>query len=106
MESVSKARTRTLGKLYNFLETELGIEDARKIAFHRLHRVGKEKRNPREPRAIIASFLRYPEAVFSRHLSLEDESGFGIGPYLPKQVEEMSKKLISKMLEARKEGCF
>ena len=101
MESVSKARTRTLGKLYNFLETELGIEDARKIAFHRLHRVGKEKRNPREPRAIIASFLRYPEAVFSRHLSLEDESGFGIGPYLPKQVEEMSKKLIRKMLEAR-----
>ena len=104
MESVIKARTRTLRKLYNFLETELGIEDARKIAFHRLHRVGKEKRNPREPRAIIASFLRYPEAVFSRHLSLEDESGFGIGPYLPKQVEEMSKKLISKMLEARKQG--
>ena len=104
MESVSKARTRTLGKLYNFLETELGIEDARKIAFHRLHRVGKEKRNPREPRAIIASFLRYPEAVFSRHLSLEDESGFGIGPYLPKQVEEMSQKPISKMLEARKQG--
>ena len=104
MESVSKARTRTLGKLYNFLETELGIEDARKIAFHRLHRVGKEKRNPREPRAIIASFLRYPEAVFSRHLSLEDESGFGIGRYLPKQVEEMSKKLIRKMLEARKQG--
>ena len=104
MESVIKARTRTLRKLYNFLETELGIEDARKIAFHRLHRVGKEKRNPREPRAIIASFLRYPEAVFSRHLSLEDESGFGIGPYLPKQVEEMSKKLIRKMLEARKQG--
>ena len=106
MESVSKARTRTLGKLYNFLETELGIEDARKIAFHRLHQVGKEKRNPREPRAIIASFLRYPdhEAVFSRHLSLEDESGFGIGPYLPKRVEEMSKKLISKMLETRKQG--
>ena len=90
--------------MYNFLETELGIEDARKIAFHRLHRVGKEKRNPREPRAIIASFLRYPEAVFSRHLSLEDESGFGIGPYLPTQVEEMSKKLIRKMLEARKQG--
>ena len=106
MESMSKARMRILGKLYNFLETELGIEDARKIAFHRLHRVGKEKRNPREPRAIMASFLSYPdhEAVFSRHLSLEDESGFGIGPYLPTQVEEMSKKLIRKMLEARKQG--
>lgn len=37
--------------LYNFLETELGIEDARRIEFQRVHRVGKEKRNPREPRA-------------------------------------------------------
>ena len=92
--------------LYNFFETELGIEDARRIEFQRVHRVGKEKRNPREPRAIIARFLRYPdrEAVFSRRSSLEDESGFGIRPDLPKQVVEMKKKLIPKMLEARKQG--
>ena len=32
--------------LYNFFETELGIEDARRIEFQRVHRVGKEKRNP------------------------------------------------------------
>ena len=94
--------------LYNFQETELGIEDARTIEFRRVHLVGKEKRNPREPRAITARFLRYPadrEAVFSRRSSLEDESGFGIGPDLPKQVVEMrEKKLIPKMLEARKQG--
>ena len=92
--------------LYNFFETELGIEDARRIEFQRVHRVGKEKRNPRKPRAIIARFLRYPdrEAVLSRRSSLEDESGFGIGPDLPKQVVEMRKKLIPKMLEARKQG--
>jgi len=41
--------------------------------------------------------------VFSCRSSLEDESGFGIASYLPKVVE-MSKKLIPKMLEARKEG--
>ena len=81
--------------LYNFFETELGIEDARRIEFQRVHRVEKEKRNPREPRAIIA-VLRYPP--------LEDESGFGIRPDLPKQVVEMRKKLIPKMLEAGKQG--
>ena len=96
MEPVRKARMRTLRRLCTIC----------KIAFHRVHWVGKEKRNPREPRAIIACFLRYPEreAVFSRRSSIEDESGFWIGPYLPKQVVEMSKKLVPKMLEARKEG--
>ena len=55
---------------------------------------------------IIARFLRFParEAVFSRRSCLEDESGFGIGPDLAKQVVEMRKKLIPKMLEDRKQG--
>ena len=108
MEFVRRARTieNTKEILYNFLETELGIEGARRIEFQRVHRVGKEKRNPREQRALIARFLGYPdrETVFSRCSSLEDESGFGIGPDLPKQVVEMGKKLIPKMLEAWKQG--
>ena len=92
--------------LYNFFEAELGIEDARRIEFQRVHRVGKEKRNSREPRAIIARFLRYPDraAVFLAARPLEDESGFGIRPDLQKQVVEMKNKLIPKMLEARKQG--
>ena len=82
--------------LYNFLETELETEDARRIEFQRVHRVGKQKRNPKEPRAIIARFLKYHdrEAVSSQRSSVEDESGFGIGPDLPKQVVEMRKKVI------------
>ena len=71
MESGRKARTRTQRKtLYNFLETELGIEDARRIEFQRVHRVGKEKRNPMEPRAIIARFLRYPDREAKRPLRM------------------------------------
>ena len=83
--------------LYDLLERALWIEDARRIEFQRIRQVGKEKHNPREPRAVIARFLRYPhcEAVFSRRSSLEDESGFGIGPDLPKQVVEMRKKLMA-----------
>ena len=41
-----------------------------------------------KPRAIIARFLRYTdrEAVFSSRSCLEEESGLGIGPDLPKEV--------------------
>ena len=107
MEPARKVRTRnTKETLYDLLETALWIEDARRIEFQRVRQVGNEKRNPREPRAVIARFLRNPdcEAVFSRRSSLEDESGFGIGPDLPKQVVEMIKKLMPKMFEARKQG--
>ena len=58
--------------LYNILETGSGIDDARRIEFQRVHRVGKQNGNPRELTAIIARFLRYPdrEAVFSRRWTI------------------------------------
>ena len=58
------------------------------------------------PRPIIVCFLRYTdrEAVFSLQATLDKESQIGIGPDLPKGVVEMRKHLISKMLEARKQG--
>ena len=59
-----------------------------------------------KPRVIIARFLRYTdrEAVFSLRASLDKESEVGIGPDLPKDVVDMRKPLIPKMLEARKQG--
>ena len=89
--------------LYNFLENELGISGARRIEFQRVHRTGKKSG---KPRSIIPRFLRYTdrEAVFTLRSSLEKDAGFGIGPDLPKQVVEMRKKLIPKMLDARKQG--
>ena len=61
-------------------------------------------RNP-QARVIIARFLRYPdcEAVFARRSSLADTPGLGIDPDLPKEVVDMRKKLIPRMLEARKQ---
>lgn len=48
---------------------------------------------------------RYPdcEAVFARRSSLADTPGLGIDPDLPKEVVDMRKKLIPRMLEARKQ---
>ena len=89
--------------LYNFLENNLGISNARKI--QRVHRTGRRPNNSK-PRGIMARFLRYSdrEDIFARRSTLSRESDFGIGPDLPKQVVDMRKKLIPKMVEGRKEG--
>ena len=72
----------------------------------RVHRLGKRGDKKSKPRPIIARFLRYTdrEAFFSVRATLDKESGIGIGSDLPKEVVEMRKHLISKMLEARKQG--
>ena len=89
--------------LYNFLENDLGISGAHRIEFQQVHRTGKKSDTPR---SIIARFLRYTdrEAVFTLRSSLEKDTGFRIRPDLPKQVVEMRKKLIPKMLDAMKQG--
>ena len=81
-------------------------KDARDIEFQRVHRLGKRSDKKGKPRVIIARFLSYTdrEAVFSLRASLDKESEVGIGPDLPKDVVDMRKPLIPKMLEARKQG--
>ena len=76
------------------------------IEFQRVHRLGKRSDKKGKPRVIIARFLRYTdrEAVFSLRASLDKESEVGIGPDLPKDVVDMRKPLIPRMLEARKQG--
>ena len=92
--------------LYKLLENRLKMNNARAIEFQRVHRLGKRGDKKSKPRAILARFLRYTdrEAVISLRGTLDKESGIGIGPDLPKEVVEMSKHLIPKMLEARKQG--
>lgn len=92
--------------LYNFLERELNIESARSIEFQRVHRIGKKNSNASKPRVILARFLRFKEreALFARRRFIDNESGYGFGPDLPKKVFDMRRKLIPKMEEARAQG--
>ena len=89
-----------------FLEKELNVENTQYIEFQRVHRVGKRDRNTGKPRAIIARCLRFKdrENLFSCRRNINSESNFGIGPDLPKQVIDMRKRLIPKMVQARKDG--
>ncbi|XP_067024762.1 uncharacterized protein [Acropora muricata] len=47
--------------LIDFLQSELGIEDASDIEFQRVHRIGPFNQQASKPRQIIARFLRYPD---------------------------------------------
>ena len=89
-----------------FLEKELNVDNAQYIEFQRVHRVGKKDRNTGKPRAIIARCLRFKdrENLFSYRRNINSQSNFGIGPDLPKQVIDMRKRLIPKMVQARKDG--
>ena len=88
--------------LYKLLENRLNMDNARATEFQRVHRLGKRGDQKSKARAIIARSLRYTdrEAVFSLRVTLDKESGIRIGPDLPKEVVEMHKHLIPKMLEA------
>ena len=89
-----------------FLEKELNVENTQHIEFQRVHRVGKRDRNTRKHRAIIARCLRFKdrEQLFSCRRNIDSQSNFGIGSDLPKQVIDMRKRLIPKMVQARKDG--
>ena len=45
--------------LIDFMESELGIDDASEIEFQRVHRIGPFNQQAPKPRQIIARFLRY-----------------------------------------------
>ena len=47
--------------LVGFLKTELGMENADRIEFQRVHRVGKRVSSNGKPRQITARFLKYPQ---------------------------------------------
>ena len=103
-ETEEEESTETVLKA--FLEKELNVDNAQYIEFQTVHRVGKKDRNTGKPREIIARCLRFKdrENLFSYRRNINSQSNFGIGPDLPKQVIDMRKRLIPKMVQARKDG--
>ena len=91
-----------------FLVRVLAIqpEEALKIEFQRVHRVGKTDVD-RKLRAIIARFLHCQdkEFIFSKTSLLKD-SEFGISVDLPKEIVKRRKEQVKKLIEARKSGNF
>ena len=92
--------------LKTFLKKELKVENTQYIEFLRVHRVGKRDRNTRKPGAIIARCLPFKdrENLVSCRRNIDSSSVFDIGLDLPKQVIDMTKRLIPKMVQARKDG--
>ena len=91
--------------LIDFLQSELGIDDASDIEFQRIHRIGPFNQQAPKPRQIIARFLRYPdrERVMSNARKLKGKN-FGISADLPKEIVDRRKKLLPKFFAAKKAG--
>lgn len=86
--------------LLNFLDKELGLANAQKIEFQRVHRNGKNT-----PRTIIARFLRYSdcERILSLGKNLKGKP-FTIYQDYPTQILDRRKKAMGALKEARKRG--
>ena len=91
--------------LIDFMESELGIDDASEIEFQRVHRIGLFNQQVPKPLQIIAHFLRYPdrERVMSNARKLKGKK-FGISADLPKEIVDRRKKLLPKFFAAKKVG--
>ena len=73
--------------IYNFLQKELGLENAvSRFEFQRIHRVGK--RAGKKPRPIIARFLRYSdrEEVLLRAKTSLKGKDYGVFEDMPKEL--------------------
>jgi len=90
--------------LVDFLKTELGMEDANELQFHRVHRIGKRRSSDRKPRQIMVRFLKYPdrEAIMSNARKLKGKD-FGISPDLPKEIIDRRKKM-QQFKKAKEDG--
>ena len=86
--------------LIDFLQSELGIDDAGDIEFQRVHRIGPFTQQASKPRQIIARFLRYP----NRERVILKGKHFGISADLPKEIVDRRKKLLPKFFAAKKAG--
>ncbi|XP_015759378.1 PREDICTED: uncharacterized protein LOC107338657 [Acropora digitifera] len=91
--------------LIDFLQSELGIDDASNIEFQRVHRIDPFNQQASKPRQIIARFLRYPdrERVMSNARILKGKH-FGISADLPKEIVDRRKKLLPKFFAVKKAG--
>ncbi|KAL9982000.1 hypothetical protein ACROYT_G010777 [Oculina patagonica] len=94
-------REETESVLRDFLETELGLEDASTVEIQRVHRLGKK--NDDKPRPIIARFLRYKdcERILSRGNRLRG-SDFKMYQDLPYEIVARRRKQMDTFKKARK----
>ena len=90
--------------LWDFLDNVLDLTNAKSVSFQRVHHLGKITNGKVRP--IIARFAHYPdrEKVMELGKKLNLHSGYGVSPDLPREVVEIRKKLIPKMVEVRKQG--
>ena len=91
--------------IYNFLQKELGLENAvTRFEFQRIHRVGK--RSGKKPRPITARFLRYSdreEVLLCAKTSLKGKD-YGVFEEMPKELYQLRKAQIKKLQNAKHNG--
>lgn len=87
--------------LRNFLLREMNINE--RIAFHRVHRIGKFERENDAPRPIVAKFERFKDRELVRTTAPKTLKGkpFGVREQFPKVVEDQRKLLYPEMKRAR-----
>lgn len=91
----------TENTLRNFLQHEMNISE--RIAFHRVHRIGKFERENDTPRPIVAKFERFKDREFVRTTTPKTLKGtpYGVREQFPKVVEDQRKLLYPEMKRAR-----
>ena len=91
--------------IYNFMEKELHIENARsRFEFQHIHRVGKPK--GRKSRPIITRFVRYSdreEVLYQVRKTLKNKT-YSVFEDNPKEPYEQRKSQFKKLQNAKKRG--
>ena len=102
-EEQGETDKKCMDKIYDLMENELNMENARNIQFHRVHRVGRFNRTKIRP--IVAKFAFYPdrERVRAAAKNLEG-TDFSIGQQFPKEIQERRRRLVPLMKKAKNEG--
>ena len=90
--------------LEEFLDKEMNIE--KKIEFHRVHRLGRRRRDQLNPRPIIAKFVNFKEREEIRYQASDKLTGttYGIVEQYPREIEDRRKPLYEVVKKAKEEG--
>ncbi|CAB3997350.1 Hypothetical predicted protein [Paramuricea clavata] len=94
----------TTETLQSFLESRLGIENAKSIKIDRSHRMGRKQRGTK-PQAIVAKFNYFPdrERVLSNAKKLKG-TNLAVSEQFPEEIVKIRKWLFPEYKKARVEG--
>ena len=103
-EGVNETREQTENVVKNFIDKELGVENAENIQFLNVHRL--KPRNDGKPRSIIARFINYADhqKVLSEvpdKLKLKPQ--FSVYQQYPQEISDRRKKLVPKLKEFQRQ---